>query len=206
MISAMGENGSAPKRRINWAAARAYWLALPPEQRLFVKVAERFGVSPARVGQVARRDDWLKAAADLEQEEERVEMAEIRKVVTARARSRGERLAKTLEIYDRANDLGLELLPLGEDGEIDLAAIAESPSLEQMLGRLPRLFRMAELAAGEATDRVTIAEIQPILVALGRVAIRNCLPERRSEVVRELEEATAGLLALPAPEAEDEAA
>lgn len=197
-MSSEGFQGNGNGHRINWAAARAYWLALEPEKRSYQAVAERFGVTRQRVGQVARANGWPKALEELEELEEKTEMREIRRAIVARARSRGERVARTLELYDRASDLGLELLPLTDAGELDLAAIAEIPNLDTMLQRLPALFRMAELAAGEATENVAIVEIQPILIALSRVAIRNAPAERREAVLGELEEAMGGLLTIEA--------
>jgi hypothetical protein len=198
----VARNGSAAKgngTRINWPAARAYWLALPPETRSYKAVADRFGVSDVRVGQIARREGWAKTLEQIEEEAEVAELKAIRRSFLTRARARGERIARTLELYDRATDLGLELLPLGDDGEIDLEQITELPTLEAMLKRLPGLHRMAELAAGEATDRVSIAEVQPILVALGRVALRRASSaEERAQIIGELEQATSGLLTIDA--------
>jgi hypothetical protein len=189
-------DGSPPK--VNWQAAKAYFLALPVERRTFKAVAERFKVSDVRVGQIAKRDRWGEDVLRLDEEQERATWSKLRREL----RSRADRVARTLELYDRANDLALELLPVREDGSIDVEKLgAGAPTLEQILRRIPGLFRMAELAAGEATDRVQIADVQPVLSAFARIAVLEAAPERRAEVMRLLEAASAGLVALPSGEA-----
>jgi hypothetical protein len=187
---------SEPKGRngpVNWLAARAYFLGLPAERRTFAQVARRFGVSDARVGQVARRDGW---ADDLEMVQE-LEDAEVKRTVRAMIRSRAERLGRTLEFYDRVNDAAIASLPLGENGQVDLDKLGEqAPKIESLLSSMPGLFKMAELAAGEATDRVAISELQPVLVAFARIAVVYAPVETRGEVIRELEAASAGLVTI----------
>lgn len=177
-------------KRTNWIAARAYYLALPVERRTFAEVARRFQVSDVRVGQVARSQGWAEEAGKLE---ERVE----RRALTMLVRNRAERLARTLEIYDRAADLALASIPLTDKGEIDVKALGDSrPKLEALFSSMPGLFKMAELAAGEATDRVAISELQPVLIAFAKIAVVHAPAERRGDVIRELEAASAGLVTL----------
>lgn len=173
----------------NWQAAKAYYLALPPSRRTYAEVARRFKISPERVGQIGRSHGWV---AEAEKTDERVE----RRAITTIVRNRAERLARTLELYDRASDLTLTMLPLNADGSIDIKAIKEMPRIDQMLEKIPGLFKMAELAAGEATDRVSIADVQPVLIAFARIAVVHASPEARADVVRELEAASSGLVQL----------
>lgn len=175
----------------NWDAARAYFLALPASKRTYAAVARRFDVSRERVGQVAKDAGWAKTAETIDA---RVE----RKAITQVVRNRAERLARTLDVFDRASDLALELLPVKADGSVDTKAIAQMPRVDQILEKIPGLFKMAELAAGEATDRVSIADVQPVLVAFARIAVFNAPAERRGDVMRELEGASSGLVALEA--------
>jgi hypothetical protein len=190
MASEPKSNG-AHSYKIHWPAAKAYWLALPDDRRTYETVAQRFQVSAERVGQVARRDGWREELAALQADED----AEVRRVFRRNARNRAERLGRTLEFYDRANDLALAEIPLDENGEVDLARLGEAkPKVEALLSSMPGLFKMAELAAGEATDRVAIAEVQPVLVAFARIAVLRSSPEERGEVIRELEAASAGLV------------
>lgn len=173
----------------NWQAAKAYYLALPPTRRSYAEVARRFKVSDVRVGQVARAQGWSIEADTVDR---RVEQRAITQIV----RNRADRLARTLELYDRASDLTLTMLPLNADGSIDVARIKEMPRIDQMLEKIPGLFKMAELAAGEATDRVSIADVQPVLIAFARIAVVHASPESRADVVRELEAASSGLVQL----------
>lgn len=186
-------NGNGSQRKLNRAAARAYWLALPEERRTFVAVARRFGVSDRRISQVAKADRWNEAL----EEAQRIEEGEMMRVLRREIRSRAERLGRTLRLYDAANDLALELLPLNEDGSIDRTKL-EGLDLSDLLAKMPGLFRMAELAAGEATDRVAISDVQPVLVAFARIAVLNAPAERRGDVMELLEAASAGLVQIGA--------
>lgn len=189
---------SEPKtngRRISRTAARAYWLALPEERRSYKAVAERFHVSDVRIGQIARADDWPKALAELQTQADRIERQELAKELRRLARNRAERLGRTLEAYDRLNDLLLERIPIGEDGLVDVDQVREL-KLETLITGLPGLFKMAELAAGEATDKVAIADVHPVLISFARIAVLRAPAEERGEVMRELESAAAGLIAL----------
>lgn len=196
----MADKPSEPKSngaRVNWAAARAFWLALPEEIRTFKRVGDRFGVSGERVGQIARRDGWAKRLEELQRVEARELDKALEREVRKRARSRADRLLSTLEAYDRVNDLVLDALPLDGNGKIDLKAVGEL-RLESLLSAMPGLFKMAELAAGEATDRVAIADVQPVLVAFARIAVIRAPAADRGHVWRELEQAAAGLVELEA--------
>lgn len=189
-------NGNRP--RISWPVAKAYWLALPEEKRTYQAVADRFNVSAERVGQIARRDNWAEDADRVRVEQERALYREVRRTV----RSRADRIARTLDFFDRANDLAIASLPIDANGEIDLTKLGEArPKIEALLSSMPGLFKMAELAAGEATDRVAIAEVQPVLVAFAKIAVVNAPADRRGEVMAELEQASAGLVELGAPAA-----
>lgn len=182
---------SEPKR-INWPAARAYFLALPAHRRTYAEVSRRFKVSDVRVSQVARSQGWIEEAEKID---ERIE----KRAITNLVRGRAERLTRTLELYDRASDLALASLPLDAKGEIDVKALGEAkPKLESLLTSMPGLFKMAELAAGEATDRVAISELQPVLIAFAKIAVVHAPAEKRGEVIRELEAASAGLVTLDA--------
>lgn len=183
---------SEPKRT-NWQAARAYYLALPLTKRTFAEVGRRFQVSDVRVGQVARSQGWVEEAAKVD---ERIE----KRAISLLVRNRAERLARTLEVADRYTDLVLAQIPLDANGQIDVSKIpAEALGrIDQVVEKMPGLFKMAELAAGEATDRVAIAELQPVLVAFAKIAVVHAPPEKRGEVIRELEAASAGLVTLEA--------
>lgn len=175
----------------NWQVAKAYFLAMPPNKRSFAAVSRRFKVSDARVGVVARSGGWVEEAEKADRRAEK-------RAVTMIVRNRADRLVRTLEIYDRSTDLALQILPLDAKGAIDVKKIDPSkmPRIDQVLEKLPGLFRMAELAAGEATDRIALSELQPVLIAFAKIAVVNARPEDRGQVVRELEQASSGLVSL----------
>lgn len=174
--------------KIDWTIARAWYLALPMDKRTFASVASRFGVSRSQVSRRAGEEGWDAVARDADR---RVERRALERVI----RSRADRLARTIEVYDRANDLAAQLLPIDEaTGLIDVGKIEAMPRVDQILEKLPGLFRMAELAAGEATDRVAVAEVQPVILAIARIAIMRAPADERGSVLREIEAATAGLV------------
>lgn len=190
----MASRGQATNRK----AALAYWLALPHEKRSHLAVAQRFGVSRQRIQQIATEDEWSKRLDELEEAEAAEAMRDVRRAVRRQARSRAERIAQTLEAYDRSNDLLLGLLPIKADGTIDekaLDRLGDRP-LDRLLGHLPGLHRMAELAAGEATDRLAVTEVQPVLIAFAKIAVFHAPPEERPAVMRELADASSGLIPL----------
>lgn len=187
-------NGAKPS--ISWAAAKAYWLALPADRRTFRAVAARFNVSAARVGQIAARDNWQKTLDEVESSELVKAEQEVRRQVRKLVRSRADRIANTLELYDRALDLAIAQVPLTADGTIDVDAISKlgDRPLDRLLERMPGLFRMAELAAGEATDRIHVSEIQPVLLAFARIALLDRPDGERERILGMLTAASSGLV------------
>src|SRR3954452_9854208 len=129
---------TAEPKRINWPAARAYFLALPAARRTYAEVARRFKCSDVMVGQIAKREGWREQAEKIER---RIEQRAITEIV----RNRAERLARTLSVFDRASDLTLALLPIDEKtGELDPSKMADAkPKLESLLSSMPGLFKMA---------------------------------------------------------------
>jgi hypothetical protein len=64
------------------------------------------------------------------------------------------------------------------------------------LGDLPGLVRLRELLLGQATDRVEVSEVRLVLVAAFSTASRYVPDERREDFLRELEQATGGIVSL----------
>lgn len=164
------------RKRIDWVAAEAFYLALDPP-RSFGTVAREFGVSDSRVSRVARERKWREKVVEADQH--------ITDQINAQAVfSRAERVQKALSLVDgllvRA---GADIERLGKDLR---------PS------DLPAIVKLAELLEGEATDRVALGEVQLVIQAVVAVAgrwVTSELPpaERRDGFLRELESATAGL-------------
>ena len=178
-------NGNRPTT--NWAAAKAFWLALPPEHRTYLAVAERFGVTRGRVSQVAARDGWPDTLAGIERRAEQ-------RVVAGAVRTQADRIARTLELGDRLVDLGLQRVTLTADG-----VTVDDLATDQLLRRIPGVVKLGELLAGRATASVEISEVQPVLIAVFQVAItagREGWPAERT--LAALKDATAGLVALGA--------
>ena len=188
---------SEPKTKANgtnWEVAFAYYRGLPPHRRTKAAVARRFNVSDARVGQIARKDGWDEGARKAD---ERVRA----RVVTLGVRSRADRLARTIEVSDLVQDYAhLKLTAVNGALDVD-AADKAGLTLDAALLRIPALFKMAELAAGEATDRVSIADVQPVLVAFARIAVLQSPADVRGETMRLLDAASSGLVALGPGEA-----
>lgn len=172
-------NGSRPQ--INWDAARAWWLAQPPERRTHQAVADRFKVSRSRVSQIAARDRWDDRLVEVLREADK-------RVIAQAVRSQAELATVQRRIAARLQDRVLEQLEGADELE-----------LNDGLRRLPGILRLDQLLAGEATDRVDLAEVKTALVSISQVAIiagrESWPPERTLEALRE---ATAGLVALPA--------
>lgn len=185
-MGAVNGNGISP------SAAKAYWLALPEGARTFQAVADRFHVDRSRISQIAKRDGWREALEAQELETMVETEKEVRRRISRLARSRADRISSVLELFDRANDLALSQLPLNDKGEIDLTKIG-GVALDRILERMPGLFRMAELAAGEATDRVHVSEVQPVLLAFARIALLD-RGEARERILGMLTAASSGLV------------
>lgn len=128
--------------RIDWDAAFAYFASDPTIS--FGKVGKQFGVSDVAVGKHAKRDNWNQRRAEL------LEQAANSALQRAR-RTREQRITKVLGLVDSAID--------GFDTQLD-AKIAEAK-----LSDLPALVKLTELLEGEATDRVDVTRVQPLIAA-----------------------------------------
>lgn len=126
--------------RTDWGAAKALYIQLGPDVRSYVEVSRRLRVSSVTVRKYAKRDQWVKAAAD-------ADANAARKALAGARRSREERVTKMLKIVDRAFDRF--------EDDIDV--------LDLRLADLPHLGKFAELLEGEATDRVSFGELQEAL-------------------------------------------
>lgn len=91
------------------------------------------------------------------------------------ARSREDRIAKTLLIVDTALD----------HVDDDLGNGAQRAEL----ARVPELVRLAELLSGEATDRVSFDEMQAGFRALLEIASRYVPKAKREQFLAEVNEA-----------------
>ncbi|MFL5911432.1 MAG: hypothetical protein ACJ768_12760 [Gaiellaceae bacterium] len=163
-----GVAADQPKRRgTDWIAARDFWLALDPGVRSYGAVAHQFGITDTRVRYVAKRDGWAEHAADLD--EKALESLKRRVIKT-----RDERNEIFLRIVDAANEQALDKLT--------------AKQLEVRLSDLPALGKHAELILGEATDRISFAELQEALGVVLTIATRFVPKRSRAEFLAAVRE------------------
>lgn len=161
--------------RVDWDAARAFYIALGQGNRTYAIIATRFGVSEASVRKWARRQDWPAAAA-------RADIEVARRAEARALKSLEERQAGTIRAADKLR----ERIERADLEQIDLTAAIRS---------LPRYAALEQLFAGEATSRVEVAEVQAYVVALVTAAGEFVPVDRRQEFldrVRELESGFGG--------------
>lgn len=159
---------------IDWAAAEAFYLSLDPPRRL-QRVVEKFAVSRVSVGKQAKARKWREKATEIDEHAARGTMQRIR-------RSRQERVQKVLELVDTV-----------------VEGFTDDRLLEAKVSDLPALVKLAELLEGEATDRVDIRKVQPVIVAfVTRVA--GCVSkDKQPEFAGHLDWLEGELLAIEGP-------
>lgn len=153
-----------PKRGTDWTAARDFWLALDPP-RSSQPVADQFQVSRTRVNFVRKRDGWDAIAAE-------IDAKALSNVKDRLVLSREERNAKFLQIVDLANKRAFDKLTADQ--------------LEVRLADLPALGKHAELILGEATDRVSFAELQEALGVVIALAIAELPKKARAAFLKKV--------------------
>jgi hypothetical protein len=136
----------SPRARIDWGAAKAFFVAMnPPRTR--AAVARRFNVSVAAVRNHATAEGWDDAAAA-------ADMQAAEKALRRAVKTREQRVEAVLRITDRLID--------HFDENID------SKAVDADFGDLERMAKLTELLTGEATDRLSLSEVQGALVIVMR--------------------------------------
>lgn len=173
-----GKNGRHPqaggRHKIDWRAAKRAFMRDPTLS--YGDIARTFGVSDTSVRNHAAAENWEEAREDF--------LAEL----DARERAKDlasleQRRARTIEVAEKLRDriLGVDL------DALDLTAAIRS---------IPRYAQLEELFAGEATDRISIGEVnefrQAVLEAVSsvieRVAAGELAPaEARKALAEELQ-------------------
>lgn len=138
------------RTRVDWGQAKAFYVSLDTTERSFARVAREYRVSALTVRKHAHAEGWVEVAAEADQA---AADGALRGVV----KSREERNLQFLRIVDLANKRALDKLTLDQ--------------LEVRLADLPALGKHAELILGEATDRVSFAELQEALGVVIALAI-----------------------------------
>lgn len=170
------QRATPPQRtRVDWGAAKAFYVALPPTERSFARVAREYRVTALTVRKHAHAEGWVEAAA-------RVDEDSAAKAMAAALRTIDQRNARTIELTEALRDRALEKL---EEVDVNVAVRA-----------LPRYVQLEQLIAGEATARVEVGDVQAIITAVFAVAGRFVPADRREEFLGELDGAVGGLIAI----------
>lgn len=167
------------RARIDWGAARAFFVAMDPP-RTYSAVAARFHVSVTAVRTHARAEEWAQIAADAD-----AKAAE--KALAGAVKTREQRVAQTIRIQDKLLDFF----------EVNLDAKAADATFTD----LERMAKLVELLTGEATDRWSSSDMQGMLVVVLKAgpellaelaesglkgdALRRAFQERFAGVVRD---------------------
>jgi hypothetical protein len=162
----------SPRHRIDWVAAKIAFVSDPT--RSFGKIARQFGVSDVAVGKHARAEGWQAEAEAFEK------IAGERALARAH-KTREERVAQALRIVDGLLD----------EFEATLPQKAEDAKASD----LPGIVKLAELLAGEATERVDPGQVQQVLAIVLRLGAQG-LP--REAFLEQFDRAVAGVLEAPA--------
>jgi hypothetical protein len=157
------------KPRVDWDAARAFYLSLGPEERTYRRVVAEYGVSEKTVQKWAARQDWPAQAAAFD--------AAVSNETTNRIiRTRAQRVEDTLRYVDRVIDRAAGMVDTSDVKHSDVAA----------------LVKLAELLVGEPTDRIQISQLQPLLDAYDRALdeLRDLATDhdRAAQIVKRLDE------------------
>lgn len=175
----MSNRDGKQRPRIDWDAAFAYFCSDPTVS--YPKVSRQFSVSVTSVGKHARAEKWNERRAKLHEQAANGALQRVR-------RSREQRVQKVLELVDAAVD--------GFDARLD-AKIAEAK-----LSDLPALVKLAELLEGEATDRVDIRKVQPVIVAFVTRVARHIPKPAQAAFAADLDWLEGELLSIDAPSSE----
>ena len=148
-------NRPSTRARIDWGAARAFFVAMDPP-RAYSAVARRFAVSVTAVRTHARAEAWAEHAAEADR-------LAAEKALAGAVKTREQRVASLLRITDRLID--------------HFEANVEEKATEATFLDVERMGKLAELLVGEATDRISVSEVQAALVV-----VMSAGPELLSEL------------------------
>lgn len=161
----------AQRPRVDWDAARTFYISLGPETRSYGAVSTEFGVSDTTVRKWAKRQDWPAKAAALD-------AAAANTAANSVVKTRAERITMVLGLVDRYVTKVNDKLIAG--------------SLDVKASDVAALVKVAELLSGEPTDRVQISQLKPLLdaydAAIEELRSLSVDPERADEIIRNLDE------------------
>lgn len=145
------------QHRFDHTAALAFYVSLEPRERTDARVAAQFGVTDRTIAKWRKRNGWEKTAADADRR-----AAE--KALAAAIKTREQRTAQVLRIFDAAADRVETAIALDKDGKAVL-------DVDVVFAKFPELHRLYRLEIGESTDHVALAEVQAGFRTAMQVAI-----------------------------------
>lgn len=148
------------RTRVDWGQAKAFYVALSPTERTFAGVAREFRVSSVTVRKHAHADGWVEAA-------EAADAGAANKALAAAIKTREQRVDAVLRLTDLAVDTAHTKL--------------KADVLDVKLADIPGLVKVSELLLGEATDRVSFAELQEALGVVLTIATEYVPKKARGE-------------------------
>ena len=143
--------------RTDWEAAFAFYASLDPAERSHRRVADEYGVSLHTVKDRSRRHRWTERLADIEEQARRRTNEQL-------VRDRADRISDTIRIIDAAR--------------IRFAQQLTQPGYEIKGHELAALLKMEALLEGEATDRVSDADVEEKLSDYLRRALQFMSPDQ----------------------------
>jgi hypothetical protein len=141
-------------KRLDRAAARAYYVALEPAERSFPAVAAKFGVSDTTVRKWARREGWDDSAREADRKAAAAGLAQAE-------RTREQRAVQTARMRDLAADSIEGQFVVDEEGNV--TSTLEPAVRVQVWKEADRQYR---LDIGEVTDRISIPEVREFVLQL----------------------------------------
>ncbi len=161
------------KPRVDWDAAKAFYVALGPEHRTFSRVATEYHITDHTVGKWAKRHDWVGAAA-------KADAAAAEKLLAKAGRSLEARQADTIRVADKLRET-----VLAEDVKLDPNVAVRA---------LPRFAHLEQLYAGEATGRIEVSEVSAAFGVFFEVIGKFVPADVRAAAFAELDQGLAPLL------------
>ncbi len=163
------------KPRVDWDAARAYYVALGQGTRTYALVAAKMGCSETSVRKWARRQEWERVAAEADNRAAEKALAASEKTLEQRNRD-------TIRVAEKVRST-----ILAEEAMLD-------PNVA--LRVLPRLSTLEQLIGGAATGRIEVSEVTAVLSTVFVIAGRYVPVEHREAFMREIDVALGGLVEL----------
>jgi hypothetical protein len=157
--------------RVDWDAARTFYIALGLDERSYARVAAEFRVSDKTVRKWAHRQDWPAQAREADAAVADAALLYVHK-------TRSERVSMVLTLVDSYVE--------------KVAAKLKAGDLDVKASDVAALVKVAELLSGEPTDRIQVAQLRPLLdaydAAIEELRGLSTDRDRADQIVRALDE------------------